>query len=46
MAALALQGIIVRLALMHVVGELNVKLKDMRDLVTSLFLNGIQSTGG
>jgi AcrR family transcriptional regulator len=46
MAALSLQGIIVRLALMHVVGELSVKLKDMRDLVTSLFLNGIQSTGG
>jgi AcrR family transcriptional regulator len=45
-AALALQGIIVRLALMHVVGEINTKLLDLRNLVTSLFLHGIKATGG
>jgi TetR/AcrR family fatty acid metabolism transcriptional regulator len=45
-AAMALQGIVLRFALMHVVGNLKEDLLGSSQLVTSLFLRGIHSNGG
>jgi AcrR family transcriptional regulator len=45
-AAMALQGIILRFSLMYVVGSLKGDLIDTKDTIASLFLGGIESTGG
>ena len=46
LAAMALQGIILRFSLMHVVGSLEGDLIDTKDTIASLFLGGIEGTGG
>ena len=43
LAALALQGIIMRFSIMHVEGRLTMDLLDTKDLIVSLFLQGIQA---